>query len=297
MKFTQNLLQELFARNYQGCDISPVNLFLYSQKYNTKICIKDNCLFRKYNENNSIYYGYPIFLTEQIKTEDLEKALLFIKEDAKDENSQPKLFFATDENLIHLERIKNINFKITSTRDLADYLYLQKKLSELPGSKYQKKRNHINQFIKKHNDAYFKNLTVDLLSDAMKVENQWLTQIKESTGENISEDLFIEKQLIETALNNFQELGLTGGIVYCENQPVAMCLASKINNKTTDIHFEKAIAPFAKDGAYAFINLKFAQTIDTEYINREEDLGFENLRKAKESYYPDLLLEKSIIQY
>ena len=81
----------------------------------------------------------------------------------------------------------------------------------------------------------------------------------------------------------------------CNNQPVAMCIASTTGNATTDVHFEKAIEPYAHHGAYAFINREFAKICTTRYINREEDLGFENLRKAKLSYYPDLLIEKSIL--
>ena len=59
-----------------------------------------------------------------------------------------------------------------------------------------------------------------------------------------------------------------------------------------DVHFEKCLAGFDRDGGYTVINKEFSKRAKTEFLNREEDLGIEGLRKAKFSYYPEEVLEK-----
>ena len=74
-----------------------------------------------------------------------------------------------------------------------------------------------------------------------------------------------------------------------------LTVSQKLSSDTYVMHFEKAFAEI--QGAYAMINRENVKRIlslhpDIVYINREEDLGIEGLRKAKESYYPEFMEEK-----
>ena len=59
-----------------------------------------------------------------------------------------------------------------------------------------------------------------------------------------------------------------------------------------DIHFEKALLECS--GSYPTINQEFAKRnlSNYKYINREEDIGIEGLRKSKLSYNPAFLLDR-----
>lgn len=69
-----------------------------------------------------------------------------------------------------------------------------------------------------------------------------------------------------------------------------------ISYQTWDTCVEKANTDI--EGSYAMINYEYANHIGEQYmyINREEDLGLEGLRKAKLSYQPAILLEKCIAE-
>ena len=67
---------------------------------------------------------------------------------------------------------------------------------------------------------------------------------------------------------------------------VAFTLASPINDNMVDIIVEKAFHEIT--GAYAVINRDFARNClqNYEFINREDDMGQENLRRAKLANFP-----------
>ena len=109
------------------------------------------------------------------------------------------------------------------------------------------------------------------------------------------ESLDAEQAAIYEALNNFGTLGFSGGLVCVDDKCAAYTFGEMLNNKTLVIHIEKAHMEY--EGSYQAINNFFLKNccVDAVYVNREQDLGIEGLRRAKESYKPIRMNQKSII--
>lgn len=285
-----------------GSDTSIANLFLLQEKYNTELKIQKNILFRYYHgaqgAENRTGYGFPLPMKNPPK-DWLKTALELIFEDVKAQKRPVDFCLLTSEqkSLINdcLARYfpgRSINWK--TNRDDCDYIYLRTNLAELPGSQYQKKRNHISRFNRIYGacgsgwefKSYPEN---DIAADILAVSQKWY---EENQGDS-KEVLRLEHESIERALENTELLKLRGGILYIQGQPTAMTLAAPISPDVLDVVYEKSFGDFARDGAYAVINQQFARRNETFlYFNREEDMGVEGLRKAKLSYKPEMILEK-----
>ena len=118
---------------------------------------------------------------------------------------------------------------------------------------------------------------------------------KKRSEEDPQSDFLMEQAAISRALGYYNELELEGLMLFSHGEAVAMTLGSRMSQECFDVHFEKARADV--DGAYTAINCEFAKYIrakypDVKFLNREEDMGIEGLRKAKESYYPHHMVEK-----
>lgn len=184
-----------------------------------------------------------------------------------------------------LEQIKDIkNYKLIQDRDFSDYIYLTKDLTELKGKKYHAKRNHLNKFIKTYK-YIFREYTDDDYRQCIDLYDLWL--------ENSAASPLYEKTAMELALNNYKALGLKIGVIEIDGKIRAFSINSILpNKKAGNVLFEKADITF--DGIFAAINNFSVKAFmqDVEYVNRQEDMGIEGLRKAKLSYNPAFILTK-----
>jgi len=109
------------------------------------------------------------------------------------------------------------------------------------------------------------------------------------------ESLEAEQDAIYEALNNLDKLGFSGGLICVDDKCAAYSFGEMLNEKTLVIHIEKAHSEY--EGSYQAINNLFLKNccVDVIYVNRQQDLGIEGLRRAKESYKPINMIKKSII--
>ncbi len=261
-----------------SCECSFVNMLVWQSVYNNMLAVCDDLLLFKSNDGEIETFSLPF-------GNDLEKGMSLLLEY---NGGKPMNIWAQEGPRFHkFYELFSEKYTISESRDCFDYIYLRSDLAELKGKKYHSKRNHISSFSKKHN-WHYKKITSDNISDIKLCAKKWY---KENT-ERFDRSLEAEKQGVLTMLDNMDYLNLLGGAIYVENNVVAFTLGSPIGNDVFDIHIEKALKDYSE--AYTVINREFAKNelLDYKYINREDDLGLEGLRKSKLSYKPAILLKK-----
>jgi len=223
---------------------------------------------------------------------DLKPVLDAIIHDARARGIPCCLSSMTDADCETLETLYPGKFRFHTDRDNFDYIYAIEDLADLKGRKFQKKRNHLNKFRKEHPDCLALPLDESTRAKAFCMLRHWY---ENRTAAHPEEDFQLEKVALERAFAFQKELGIEGMVLMEEGEVIAFTMGSRLSPDTFDIHFEKAREDI--DGAYAAINQAFSSHLREKYpelkwLNREDDLGIEGLRKAKLSYNPARLLQK-----
>lgn len=195
------------------------------------------------------------------------------------------------EMLKMLEELFPGGFTAEADEDYFDYIYNASDLMTLAGKKYHNKRNHLGKL---HALNWsFEPLTTSNQNECIEFSvNSYNQKGGYDDLSSVSEQF-----AINTFFNHFDELELKGGVLRVDGKVEGFTIGEKINSDTLCIHIEKANPEI--DGAYAAVNNEFAKLAATDctYINREEDLGLEGLRKSKRSYYPCFQLEKFTVSF
>ena len=273
----------LHSGKSRGCEYSFANLYLWGRQ---KAAVIDDQMVLFSQFNRKTVYPYPAGEGE------IKPVLEAIIRDSQERGIPCRITGLDSQDIEDMEKMFPGRFRFHCDRDSYDYVYAIDDLADLKGKKYQKKRNHYNRFRDMFPHYTIEPITVENLPKIKQMLEQWYAQRLELDPEG---DYYMEQAAIYKALRHYEQLGLEGIMLVNEDRILAMTIGSRLTPDTYDIHFEKAIAE--ADTAYTVINCEFARFLrdkhpEIRFLNREDDLGIEGLRKAKLSYYPHHLVEK-----
>ena len=278
--------------DYEACEYCFNTLYMWQHLYKTGYYIGDG-----FAVIVAEYEGNTFSILPLAKKEDMPGVIEFVVDYF--EKEQKKIYFRgiTKEVVEFLKENYPGKFDYTEERDLFDYVYDGESMRELKGRKNVKKRNHINYFIKEYEGRYEYRLLDEEDFDACLALVQEWTSNKEENGqidEEMEEELIGIKKLFENYSVLKDKLKIAG--IFIDGKLEAFTMGEYINPDMALIHIEKANPSIR--GLYPFINQQFLvhEFSDVEFVNREEDLGIEGLRKAKLSYHTVRFVEKYTVR-
>lgn len=271
----------LKSSSFYGCEYTFGNIMMWHEVYKNKIARFEDFLVTC-SQGEQLMFAFPA------GDGDLKKIISEMENYAASFGQKLKIFGVTEKSIDTLEKLFPGKFTFTMHRGSCDYIYLTEKLAQLKGKKFHGKRNHIAAFEKAFPQWKYHEIDKSNIDLCIDMNRRWE---KENLERN-PRDLSNEQKAISIAFENFFDLDLVGGFITANDSVVAYTIGEEINSDVFCTHIEKAFGDVR--GAYPIINREFAKnTISSyKYVNREEDLGEEGLRKAKLSYQPDILLEK-----
>lgn len=171
-------------------------------------------------------------------------------------------------------------------RSSFDYVYECEKLRSFAGKKLQKKRNHLNAFMKEYEGRFcYERIDHGNIAECLRFLDSWKTADQ-------SGFLNFERDGIRRVFRYWDRLGCRGGLIRIDGEVKAFAIGSVLNSEMCQMNVEKADESIR--GLYQVICKEFLshEFLDFKYVNREDDLGLESLRKAKLAYHPAFMVEK-----
>ena len=278
--------------NYEACEYCFATLYMWQHLYKTGYYIGDGFAVLV-----GEYEGDTFSILPLAKKEKLPEVIDFVFDYFK--NANKKLYFrgVTQEIVNYLKENYKDKFEYIEERDLFDYVYDAESMRTLGGRKNQKKRNHINYFLKEYEGRFeYRLLNKEDFNSCLELVKKWANNKEENNeyDDSMDEELIGIKKIFSHY--DILKDGIKVGGILIDNKLEAFTIGELLNPNMALIHIEKANPDIR--GLYPFINQQFLvnEFSQVEFVNREEDLGIPGLRKAKLSYHPIRFVEKYTVK-
>lgn len=293
-KIEVNSIQEMLPfyamRHNMTCDSVFLESYVWKDYYNVRYAIWENKALLWLMENEGrCFSAMPL-----CREEDLPGAFAAIEEYFNEELGYPLVINLADEYAVKYINLPEDKYLVEEQVDSRDYLYNGDAMRSLAGKKLHKKKNRVNAFKREYEGRYeYRRLCCSDSHDVWVFLDRW----RQQKGEEVEEHLDYEVKGIHDILKNCSEFSIHMGGVYIDGQMEAFTIGSynPVEHMAV-IHIEKANPEI--NGLYQFINQQFLieEFPEAEWVNREDDMGLEGLRKAKMTYYPADYARKYLVE-
>lgn len=275
------------ASGRRNCNLTFANLVGWQFWFHTEVCVTGGVVVFRFNIEGQRAY----MLCSAVPPS--EHLLRLLCADAASVGADLSIMGLEDDHAAAV-RMLCPRAVVEPQRNRYDYVYLRQELTEMKGKNLKAKRNHVNKFLSEHPDFEYVGLTPERFDECRQLSMLWRNEVHQDIP-YYNEMVRAEQRAMETVLAHWDELGMRGGCIYADGRLVAFTYGAAVTHDTFDVLVEKADRTV--DGAFNIINQQFAAHLPEEYvyINREEDMGLEGLRKSKLSYHPHELLSYNIV--
>ena len=290
-KTDKAIFDKFYSAQYiESSKYTFTNLFMWRNLYNISWAVENDVLYT-FAENEKTLSAWQPFGAAD-KMQDAISKILTCADELKGDR-EFKFDFLEKNFVEELEKYPAAKFKTGFKSAYTDYVYNAEDLINLSGRKFHGKKNHLNQFYKDYPRVEYSPLTAEIIPQCLKLLESWYEiQLNDPELASLRENLLQEKNAIREVFSDFEYFGIKGGAMLFGQNVIAFTFGEKLNSDTAVIHVEKADPEIR--GAFTAINQNFIEHewANMTYINREEDMGLDGLRKAKESYRPVKMIEK-----
>ena len=265
--------------HYEQADCSFATLYLWQETYDTCWAADGDVLFIRAGRGENTFFMPPFAKSR----EGFSRGLALIREEAERAHRRFLIKSASPWVCEQIEKAAPGAYTFTPDRNTWEYIYRTDELLTLPGKKFRMKKNHLNGFLRQYPDYVYEPVTAETMGAVREALAEWFAR-----HGHIEE----EERAIGKLLSAWDALSARAGVIRIYGKVEAFTAGTLLNERIAHIFFEKANPEIR--GLYQAINREFLlrEFSETEFVNREEDLGLPGLRQAKTEYHPDHFAEK-----
>ena len=268
-------------------------LFMWRRDYNLSYTIIEDHLCMISQSRVFPPYSFCPIPTDGVRNDNKFKSALEKIESYFNEKGFPLLFGRVEEKRMEeLRLVYGGRMKEEFLDSASDYVYEVLNLINLPGKKLSSKRNHINQFLRLYGDYEYVPVDESNIGECRRILDEWCDKNEDESINMVNSERLACNELF----NNWNKFSLKGALIKVSGRFEAFTVGELLNPETAVIHIEKGNSEI--HGIYTIINRDFCahEWNQIPYINREEDMGKEGLRKSKQSYNPTSRVNKYLVK-